>query len=167
VPALVRTGTPAIAAVARLQPHLRALLAQVDPVVDCVSENVIPMLNASIDDPPLTDGRPKLTIYQELLNGFTGQGSGSQNFDGNGPSLRYHAGFGDESFGTGYVPSAGEAVVGVTPEPLLGSRPRYTASIPPYRADEPCRDQDPVDLRAETGPAFGGLPPGVAGRKGK
>ena len=166
VPALVRTGTPAIRALARLQPHLRSLLAQVDPVVDCVSERVLPVITASVDDPPLTTGRPKLPIYQELLNGFTGQGSGSQNFDGNGPQLRYHAGFGDESFGTGHVPSAGEAVVGVTPEPLLGSRPRYTANIPPYRADEECRDQEPVDLRAEIGPAFGGPPQPLTGRKG-
>ncbi|HEX8647976.1 MAG TPA: MlaD family protein [Thermoleophilaceae bacterium] len=158
VPALVRTGGPAIRALARLQPHLRGLLAQLAPVIDCVKDNVIPMLTDSIEDPPLTDGRPKLPIYRELLNGFAGQTSGSQNFDGNGHSLRYHAGFGDESFGTGYVPSAGEAVVGVSPEPLLGSRPRFTGQVPPYRADVPCRTQKVVDLRAETGPAFGGLP---------
>ena len=165
VPALVRTGTPAIRALARLQPHLRALLAQVDPVVDCVRDNVLPVLTDSVDDPPLTTGRPKLPIYRELLNGLVGQTSGSQNFDGNGPSLRYHAGFGDETFGTGYVPSAGEAVAGVTPEPLLGSRPRFTGQIPPYRAEQPCRDQKRVNLAAETGQPFGGLPQNFSDRQ--
>ena len=164
LPALVRIGSPAIRALARLQPHLRALLAQVTPAVECVKDNVLPVITASVDDPPLTTGRPKLPIYRELLNGFVGQTSGSQNFDGNGPMLRYHAGFGDETFGTGDVPSAGDAVVGVTPEPLLGSRPRFTGQIPPYRADVPCRDQKVVDLRAETGPAFGGLPQNFGGQ---
>jgi phospholipid/cholesterol/gamma-HCH transport system substrate-binding protein len=165
LPALLRTGTPAIRALARLQPHLRTLLGQVDPIVDCVREQVLPVLTASVDDPPLTDGRPKLPIYRELMNGLVGLSSASQNFDGNGPALRYHAGFGDETFGTGFVPSVGEAVVGVTSEPLLGSRPRFTGRIPPYRADATCRDQERVDLRAETGPAFGGLPQNFAGRQ--
>jgi phospholipid/cholesterol/gamma-HCH transport system substrate-binding protein len=154
VPALIRAGDPAIRALARLQPHLRDLLALVTPVTDCARRNVVPTLKASIDDPPLTDGRPKLPVYRELLNGLVGLSSASQNFDGNGPNLRYHSGFGDESFGTGTIPSVGEALVGVTSEPLLGSRPRYTGTIPPYRPNVPCRTQDPPDLAAETGPAF-------------
>ena len=165
LPALVRIGTPAIRAVARLQPHLRELLALVRPVTECTRRNVLPTLTSVIDDPPLTTGRPPLPVYRELLNGLVGQASGSQNFNGNGPALRYHAGFGDESFGTGYVPSAGEAVVGVTSEPLLGSRPRFTGRVPPYRGDVPCESQKRPDLRAELGPAFGGLPPGTARRK--
>jgi virulence factor Mce-like protein len=158
LPRLVRVGDPAIRALSRLQPHLRSALAQAHPAVDCVRDNVLPVLKDSVVDPPLTTGRPRLPVYRDLLNGITSQGSGSQNFDGNGPSLRYHSGFGDESFGTGFVPSVGEAVVGVTPEPLLGSRPRFTGQIPPYRPNVPCRTQKRVDLTAETGPAFGGLP---------
>jgi phospholipid/cholesterol/gamma-HCH transport system substrate-binding protein len=158
LPALIRVGTPAIRSLARLQPHLRSLLAQVQPAVECVRDNVLPVLTDHVDDPPLTTGRPVLPIYRELLNGLVGQTSGSQDFDGNGPSLRYLAGFGDESFGTGFVPSVGSAVVGVTSEPLLGSRPRFTMQVPPYRGDVPCRTQKRVDLAAETGPAFGGLP---------
>jgi virulence factor Mce-like protein len=155
LPRLISAGDPAIRALARLQPHLRDLLARVTPVTDCARRNVIPTLTTVIDDPPLTDGRPRLPVYRELLNGLVGTASSGQNFDGHGPNLRYHSGFGDETFGTGTIPSVGEAVVGVTSEPLLGSRPRYTASIPPYRPDVPCRTQDPPDLNsAETGPAF-------------
>jgi virulence factor Mce-like protein len=154
LPALIRAGGPAIRSLARLQPELRDLLASVTPVTDCARRNVVPTLKTVVNDPPLTDGRPELPIYRELLNGLIGLSSASQNFDGNGTSLRYHAGFGDETFGTGTVPSVGEALVGVTSEPLLGSRPRYTAAIPPYRPDAPCRDQKPPDLNsAETGPA--------------
>ena len=158
IPALLRHGTPAIRSLARLQPHLRSLLRQLEPVTDCLREKLIPPASESIDDPPLTTGRPKLPVYRELLNGMVGQASGSQNFDGNGPALRYNAGFGDETFGTGFVPSAGEAVAGTTSEPLLGSRPRFTGQIPPYRGEVPCRTQKRVNLAAETGPAFGGVP---------
>ena len=155
LPALIRAGDPAIRSLARLQPKLRELLSLVTPVTDCVRRNVIPTLKTVVHDPPLTDGRPDLPIYRELLNGLVGLSSASQNFDGNGPSLRYHAGFGDETFGTGTVPSVGEALVGVTSEPLLGSRPRYTAQIPPYRPNVECRTQKPPDINgAQTGPAF-------------
>jgi virulence factor Mce-like protein len=154
LPRLIRSGDPAIRALARLQPDLQDLLALVTPVTECARRNVVPTLKSVIEDPPLTDGRPRLPVYRELLNGLVGLSSASQNFDGNGPSLRYHAGFGDETFGTGTIPSAGEALVGVTSEPLLGSRPRYTANIPPYRPNVPCRTQKPPDLRADTGPAF-------------
>ena len=154
LPRLISGGDPAIRALARLQPGLRDLLTLVTPVTDCARRNVVPTLTSVIDDPPLTDGRPRLPIYRELLNGLVGLSSASQNFDGNGPNLRYHAGFGDESFGTGTIPSVGEALFGVTSEPLLGSRPRYTANIPPYRPNVPCRTQERPDLRAETGPAF-------------
>ncbi|HEX8744884.1 MAG TPA: MlaD family protein [Thermoleophilaceae bacterium] len=166
LPRLVRVGDPAIRALSRLQPHLRSLFALVDPVVDCLRDKVLPVLKETIDDPPLTTGRPKLPVYREIMNALVGQASGSQNFDGNGPNLRYHSGFGDETFGTGYVPSVGEAVVGVTPEPLIGSRPLFTGVIPPYRRDLPCREQKRVDLSAETGPAFGGVPQSYAS-KGK
>jgi phospholipid/cholesterol/gamma-HCH transport system substrate-binding protein len=152
LPRLIGSGTPAIRALARLQPGLRDLLALVTPVTECARRNVVPTLTSVIDDPPLTDGRPRLPVYRELLNGLVGLASASQNFDGNGPNLRYHSGFGDESFGTGTIPSVGEALVGVTSEPLLGSRPLYTGRIPPYREDVPCRTQDRPDLRAETGP---------------
>jgi phospholipid/cholesterol/gamma-HCH transport system substrate-binding protein len=154
-PALIRVGDPAIRALARLQPELRDLLALVTPVTDCARRNVVPTLKTVIHDPPLTDGRPEVPIYRELLNGLVGLASASQNFDGNGPALRYHSGFGDESFGTGTIPSVGEALVGVTSEPLLGARPLYTGVIPPYRPNVPCRTQKPPDLNgARTGPAF-------------
>ena len=158
LPALIRTGTPAIRSLARLQPNLRRLLASVTPVTECARRIVVPTLKKSIDDPPLTTGRPVLPIYRELLNGIVGQSSSTANFDGNGTSLRYHSGFGDESIGTGTVPGAADALAGATSEPLLGSRPRYTGQIPPYRPDVECRTQDPPDLRAATGPAFS--PPG-------
>jgi phospholipid/cholesterol/gamma-HCH transport system substrate-binding protein len=153
IPALLRVGDPAIRALARLQPHLRELLALLEPVTECARRNVVPTLTASVDDPPLTDGRPNVPIYRELLNGLVGVSSGSQNFDGNGTVLRYLSGFGDTIVRTSNVQSAGGPLVGATSVPILGSRPRFTNQLPPLRTDRSCVSQAKPDLRAETGPA--------------
>jgi hypothetical protein len=54
---------------------------------------------------------------------------------------------------TGQLPGINEPLVGLTSEPLLGSRPRYTGVRPPFRPDVACETQDPPNLDAETGPA--------------
>ena len=92
-----------------------------------------------------------MPIYKELLASVVGLASASQNFDGNGTSLRYHAGFGDEvvSLGQGNP----EPLVGLTSQPILGSRPAYTGVRPPLRPDVPCGQDAPPDLKASTGPA--------------
>jgi virulence factor Mce-like protein len=162
LPRLVRDGGPAIRSVARLQPHLRDLLALVRPVTECLRRNVVPTLTAKLDDPPFTD-RLKMPVYRELLGAIVGQAGASQNFDGDGPALRYMAGFGDETFSTGEVPGVGESLVGASSEPILGSRPPYTGQVPPFRPDVPCVSQRPPDLRAEAGPAFGPPPAAATG----
>ena len=92
-------------------------------------------------------------MYRELVDSVVGLASATQTFDGNGQAVRYHAGFGDRLVTTGRAPSLGEPLVGLTSEPLLGSRPRFTGQLPPYRPDVACGTQELVDLTAETGPA--------------
>ena len=150
VPALLRQLDPALDDLAPLEPRLTAVFDRVTPVMQCARENVIPTLLTPLDDPPLSTGDP---AYRELLHGFTGLASASQNFDGNGPAVRYHAGFGDQMVSFGQVPSTGETVVGLTSEEILGSRPKPPAEQPPMRADVPCHTQDPPNLNAATGPA--------------
>jgi virulence factor Mce-like protein len=150
LPALLDELEPALPSLRRLEPQLSALLARLRPVTECVRLNALPTLKKPVVDPPLSTGQP---VYRELLDGWVGLASASQNFDGNGPAVRYHAGFGDQTITTGTVPSAGEPLVGLTSEPILGSRPRYTGKQPPFRPDVPCVSQRPPDLSAETGPA--------------
>jgi phospholipid/cholesterol/gamma-HCH transport system substrate-binding protein len=150
LPAALGQLEPSVRSLARLEPKLTELLGVLEPVTECVRRNALPTLTSVVDDPPHTTGAP---VYRELLSGLVGLSSGSQNFDGNGQAVRYHAGFGDETVTTGRAPSAGESLVGLTSEPILGSRPRYTADPPPFRPDVPCASQQPPDLRADTGPA--------------
>ena len=150
LPALIDELNPALDDLAPLEPRLTALFDQVTPVMDCLRRNAIPTLESPLEDPPHTTGDP---AYRELLHGLVGLSSASQNFDGNGTAVRYHAGFGDQLVTFGSAPSVGEPLVGLASEPLIGSRPRPPAQQPPFRSDIPCRTQRRPDLRAQTGPA--------------
>jgi hypothetical protein len=149
LPALLSQADPAIRALARQEPPLARLLRRVTPVMDCLHQSAYPTLAAKLQDPPLTTGDP---VYRELLHALPGDASVAQNFDGNGPQVRYHAGFGDRTVAFS-VPGLGTPAVGLTSEPLLGSRPRFTNKIPPFRPRTKCATQQAPNLNAETGPA--------------
>ena len=148
LPALLREGQPAIAGLARLEGPLAETLSLVTPVTECLRLNGVPTLKKPVEDPPHTTGEP---VYRELLHGLVGFSSLSQNFEGNGPAVRYHAGFGDETISS-QVPGFDEPLRGLSSEPIIGSRPRFTDQLPPFRPDVPCVSQDPPDLAADTGP---------------
>ena len=150
LPELLRVGTPGIRALARLQPRLRTLTRILYPITECARRNVVPTLLAEIPDGDLSTGDP---VYSELLHGWVGLASAVQNFDGNGHAVRYHAGFGDQIVTTGQVAGLTEPLVGLTEEPLLGSRPKHPGSQPPIQTKERCVDQRPPNLNAITGPA--------------
>jgi energy-coupling factor transporter ATP-binding protein EcfA2 len=107
-------------------------------------------LKSKIDDPPHSTGDP---VYRDLVHSLPGQASAAQNFDGNGQAIRYHAGFGANTFTLGPLPGTTEPITGTSSEPIIGSRPKLPAHQPPFRPNVPCVSQKPPDLRAETGPA--------------
>lgn len=150
LPALLRELDPAVGTLSVIEPRLQRLLGTLQPITECLRRNAIPTLKKPVVDPPLTTGLP---IYREILDATVGLASGSQNFTGDGPAVRYHAGFGDQIVTTGKAPSLGEPLVGLTSEPLLGSRPLYTGQVPPFRPGVQCVSQQPPDLTAQTGPA--------------
>lgn len=149
LPALTASLRPTLPRLARLERPLGDLLAKVTPVARCVTRNVVPTLEARLDDGPLSTGRP---AYAEFLDGLVGLAGSSQDFDGNGASVRYLAGFGNQLVSYGRLPDATTlfTFLGV---PLIGSRPAKPDRQPPYRPDVSCASQDPPDLRAAMRPA--------------
>ena len=148
LPRLLDQLDPAIVSLAQLEPQLGELLGLLTPVTECVRTNALPTLEKSVDDGALSTGQP---VYRDFLDSIVGLASASQNFDGNGTAVRYHAGFGDEMVSLGsHNP---EPLVGLTSQPILGSRPRYTGVQPPFRPDVPCGQTEAPDLKAATGPA--------------
>ena len=150
LPALLSELDRAMPSLRTLEPRLGTILAKLEPVTECVRTHALPTLRTPIVDPPLSTGLPP---YRELFDSWVGLASASQNFTGDGPAVRYHAGFGDQVVTTGRVPSAGEPLVGLTSEPIIGSRPRYTGRQPPFHPEASCVSQALPDLHAETGPA--------------
>jgi phospholipid/cholesterol/gamma-HCH transport system substrate-binding protein len=150
LPALLDQLDPALDDLAPLEPQLTSLFDQVTPVMDCLRNNALPTLKTPVDDDALTTGDPP---YRELLHALVGLSSASQNFDGNGSAVRYHAGFGDQLVSFGPAPSLGEPLVGTTSEPIIGSRPRKPGAQPPFRSDLACRTQARPNLSTATGPS--------------
>lgn len=149
LPAALGQLEPAVRSLVETEAGLGELLKLLHPVLECARLNAVPTLKKVVPDPPLTTGIP---VYRELLHGIAGLSSGSQNFDANGPAVRYHAGFGDRVVSTGRAPSSGEALVGLTSEEILGARPMPVPQ-PPFRPDVPCGRNEPPNLEARTGPA--------------
>jgi phospholipid/cholesterol/gamma-HCH transport system substrate-binding protein len=151
LPALIAVGDPAIRSLARLQPRLRTLLGLLRPVTECARRNVLPPAYRTIQDGDLTAPYP---VYSELFHGWVGLASAVQNFDGDGHAVRYHAGFGDQTITTGKVAGLAEPLVGVTENPIIGSRPKKPSTgLPPFHPEARCIDQKVVNLHAETGSA--------------
>jgi virulence factor Mce-like protein len=151
LPALAHDLGPTAQSLAAVEPQLATLLDKVTPVTDCVDNNALPTLQKTVPDGQHTTGKP---VWQDLTDGMVGLASSSQDFDGNGPSVRYFAGFGDQLVSTGKVPGVAQAF-GLAPSPLLGSRPQWPGpgNEPPFRPDVPCRTQDKPSLEASTAPA--------------
>jgi phospholipid/cholesterol/gamma-HCH transport system substrate-binding protein len=158
VPALVADLRPGLRDLAALEPDLVQLLRTVTPVTECVLSNALPTLKKTVPDGELSTGQP---AWLELLHGMVGLSSASANFDGNGYSVRYNGGYGEQLVSTGRLPGVGK-LYGLSPEPQLGSRPKWPGpgNQPPFRPDVPCTTQKPPNLVAQSMPA----PPAQSGR---
>ena len=69
------------------------LLPEVDKVSRCMTEVVLPTGDKPINDPPLSTG---LENYKEFFQTLVGLSSEAQNFDGNGPMVRFQTGGGQQ-----------------------------------------------------------------------
>jgi virulence factor Mce-like protein len=148
LPRLVTNLKPGLLRLPTLNKRLGVLFPLVTPVTDCLYTRVSPVLYSKLQDGKLSTGQP---VWQELAHSFVGLSSASQDFDGNGPAVRLQIG-GNQGV------LLGSDMVGLAPSgPLTGSRPTWLGPgvTPPYRPDQPCRDQKAPDLTARTG---GGTP---------
>jgi hypothetical protein len=149
LPALVSAARPLLAVLPPFERDLQALFGRVGPVMNCLADRAIPVLNASLDDGALSTGQP---IWQEFAHAVVGLAGASQNFDRNGQAVRFLVGVGQDVVSTGAVPGA-EALVGRSDEPIIGSRPLWLGpgTRLPFRPDLPCSEQQPPDLGARSG----------------
>jgi phospholipid/cholesterol/gamma-HCH transport system substrate-binding protein len=147
LPRLITALKPALQHLPTLQRRLAELFRYVTPVTDCVRDKVTPVLTKKLDDKGLSTGRP---VWQELGPTLVGLLSATQNFDANGIWVRYLAGGGDAS-----LTLQGGQLLGRAQTPFAGVSPRWLGPglYSPFRPDQPCRDQAPVDVQSRTGSA--------------
>jgi ABC-type transporter Mla subunit MlaD len=149
LPRLLRTLAPTIKRLPQFEQRQIPLFGHVEPVSECVVTKLSPVMEAKLDDGALSTGRP---VWLDALHSFTNGSGVMQNFDGNGPYLRYEGGSGDQTVSTGNVPGAGR-LVGLSARPLLGVRPVWNGPTPPpFVPDADCRTQKLPSLSAPAGP---------------
>jgi len=128
---------PAIDDLARLTDDSVELLPKVDDISRCFIENVLPAGDIVIDVP----GYPHVTgveNYKEFWQSQVALSGEAQNFDGNGPYVRFQPGGGTQTLSTGNTRLGGPPMFANPNLPSLGSIPKYPAKRPPYRRDVPC-----------------------------
>lgn len=164
---LVSDLSPATRDLARTTDATIRLLPQANLISKCFAQVILPTGDIKIQDSDaLTTGVENYKEFWYTMVGLSGEG---QNFDGNGPYVRFQTGGGSQTISTGdYGGSVGDnAAVGETlysnpgAKPL-GTRPAYPRLRPPYRPDVPCYTNKIPDLNgARTGPADGSSGPGA------
>ena len=110
---------------------------------------VVPVLSASVKDGPHSTGQP---VWQELASALVGLASASQNFDANGPWIRYLFGIGANTLSFGELGGAEHLLTAQGTE-VVGANPRWFGNDfkLPFRPDQKCVDQGKPNLQARTG----------------
>jgi len=156
---LVKDLSPATADLAKVSDATIQLLPQADLVAKCSTSVLLPTGDIKIQDSSsLTTGREN---YKEFWYTMVGLASEGQNFDGNGPYVRFQPGGGDQTISSG--PTGGAVGNQTGPAQLfnpasqpLGTLPRYPALRPPYVDNVPCYKNKIPDLNgAQSGPPDG------------
>ncbi|MCW3065222.1 MAG: Mammalian cell entry related domain protein [Solirubrobacterales bacterium] len=144
---LVAKLAPTIHGFPIFESRLNTLFPLVKPATDCVVQHLLPALSVTVPDGALSSGRP---AYQDLIHGLVGLASSSQNFDGNGPWIRYLAAAGTQTLSLGSLSNALGTIVGIGNQPIAGSRPVWFGPLgdSAYRPDQKCASQPAPNLRA-------------------
>ena len=157
LPALLDLADPTVGYLASSAPTATDVFAGLREPVGCLLNNAVPTLKspATTSDPsyPHYSGEP---VYRELLYSLTGLASATRNYDGNGFSTRYYAGFDNQVVSTPAGDLVGQ-LLGLAGGDLdaVGTRsvPLKPAQAPPLRPDVPCSQNEPADLNAgQAGP---------------
>ena len=133
---------PTVPALASFTSESVPLSKQARTAASCQNEVVLPWTKDKLVDEKFPSTGP---VYTELPKPFPGLAGESRSGDANGQWFRVLA-----AGGTNLV-TFGPGVYGTTAFPLLGVNPQKPKERPPLRADQPCENQQPPDLRSRPG----------------
>ncbi|MDX6665175.1 MAG: phospholipid/cholesterol/gamma-HCH transport system substrate-binding protein [Solirubrobacteraceae bacterium] len=161
---LVNDLRPATKDLARVTDATVQLLPQADLAAKCFSDVILPTGDIKIQDSNgLTTNKENYKEFWYAMVGLAGEG---QNFDANGPYVRFQTGGGDQTISTGAVggsvgnhPPGSEVLYANPGAQPIGTRPAYPKLRPPYVSSVPCYKSKIPDLNG----AATGAPDGAAG----
>jgi virulence factor Mce-like protein len=125
---------PATKDLAKLTDAQLDLLPEVNDTARCARDVILPTGDLVLQD-EFTTGLPN---YKEFWMAMVGLAGESQNFDGNGSYVRFQPGGGADTVALGSASSPSGQLVGSSPAPVLGVRPKYPGKRPPYNSSVPC-----------------------------
>jgi phospholipid/cholesterol/gamma-HCH transport system substrate-binding protein len=130
---LVKELSPATRDLAKLTDAAIQLLPETTLTSRCARQVILPAGDLVIED----EFKTGAANYKEFWWAMAALSGESQNFDGNGPYVRFQPGGGDQAVSLGTAGTVAEQFgnnVGVP----LGNRPFYPGKRPPYRPDVDC-----------------------------
>ena len=139
---LAQDLAPATRDLARLTDASLTLLPQIDRTSLCVRDVILPTGDVVIHDEFDTNS----ANYKEFWWTMVGLSGESQNFDGNGSYVRFQPGGGLDTVTLGDANSPTGKLVGSSPAPVLGVRPKYPGKRPPYNSSVRCHKSKLPDL---------------------
>jgi len=157
---LVSDLSPTTRSLAKVTDATVQLLPQADLLAKCAYKVILPTGDLKVQDSNgLTTNKENYKEFWYAMVGLAGEG---QNFDGNGPYVRFQTGGGDQTISTGKEGGAvgdqslGQVLFANPGAKPIGTRPAYPSLRPPYNSDKPCYTNKIPDLNsARTGPADG------------
>ena len=126
--------SPATRDLARLTDASLDLLPEINDTSRCARDVVLPTGDIVVHD-EFDTGSANYKEFWWTMVGLSGE---SQNFDGNGSYVRFQPGGGSDTVSLGSPGSPTGRLVGSSPAPVLGVRPKYPGKRPPYNSSVPC-----------------------------
>ncbi len=150
---LTRELQPTVGNLSRVVDTGVKFLPQLDDATRCLSQVVLPTGDIKIQEGEFTTG---VENYKEFWYALVGLAGEDQNFDANGPYVRFQTGGGTKGITTSKGGSLGEPYYANVTQTPLGTRPAFPGRKPPYNATAKCKNQKIPDLNgAKIGPADG------------
>ena len=131
---LAQDLAPTTRDLARVTDASLQLLPEINDTSRCARDVILPTGDIVVRD-EFTTGAAN---YKEFWYAMVGLAGESQNFDGNGSYVRFQPGGGADSVALGSASSPTGQLIGSSPAPVLGVRPKYPGKRPPYNASVPC-----------------------------
>jgi phospholipid/cholesterol/gamma-HCH transport system substrate-binding protein len=151
---VVRQLSPATQDLAKVVDATLQLLPQADLAAKCATNVILPTGDVKIADGQFSTNEENYKEFWYSMVGLAGEG---QDFDGNGPYVRFQPGGGDQTLSMGQSGDIPDKIFANAISTPLGTRPAYPGKRPPYNSTFPCYKNPLPNLNgAPTGPPDGG-----------